>query len=58
VRSLQLRFAMRVESHGQEALQDVLLAAWPPRGDSGRGNLERLLESTATAPDAITPPRR
>jgi hypothetical protein len=58
VRALQIRFAMRVESHGQEALQDVLLAAWPPRGDSGHGNLERLLESAAAAPDAIAPPRR
>jgi hypothetical protein len=58
VRALQLRFAMRVESHGQEALQDVLLAAWPPRGDSGHGNLERLLESASTAPEATAPPRR
>jgi hypothetical protein len=28
------------------ALQDMLVAAWPPRGGAGEGNLDRLLEST------------
>lgn len=43
--SLELRFAMRREAPGGPAVQDMLLAAWPARGDSGRGNLDRLLDS-------------
>jgi hypothetical protein len=57
VRSLQLRFATRRVEHGQEALQDMLLAAWPSRGNEGRGNLERLLDSAAQTPDEIVPRR-
>ncbi|MBU6308678.1 MAG: HTTM domain-containing protein [Planctomycetes bacterium] len=58
VRSLQLRFAMRRVEHGQEALHDMLLAAWPSRGDGGRGNLERLLDSADHIADETVAPRR
>lgn len=58
VLSLHLRFAMRRVEHGQEALQDMLLAAWPSRGNGGRGNLDRLLDSAAQTPDEIVVPRR
>lgn len=56
--SLQLRFGMRRDSQGQEALQDMLLGAWPPRGDGGHGNLERLLDSAAQPPAATADPLR
>jgi hypothetical protein len=47
VRSLELRFAMRRESRdGDQALKDILLAAWPERAPDGRGNLDRLLEAS------------
>jgi len=56
--SLQLRFGMRCESQGQEAVQDILLGAWPPRGDGGHGNLERLLDSADPHPEATAVPLR
>jgi hypothetical protein len=36
----------------------MLLAAWPSRGNGGRGNLDRLLDSAAQTPDEIAVPRR
>jgi len=49
VQSLELRFAMRRESpDGDQALKDILLAAWPERAPDGRGNLDRLLEASAS----------
>ena len=57
-RTLEIRFAMRRESQGEVAVQTMLLAAWPPRGDAGHGNLERLLGSAAVTPDADALPQR
>jgi hypothetical protein len=38
---------MRRESRdGDQALKDILLAAWPERAPDGRGNLDRLLEAS------------
>lgn len=52
VASLELRFAMRREApDGDQALRDILLAAWPERAPDGRGNLDRLLEASAPPAD-------
>lgn len=56
--AFQLRFAMRIHSDREVAVQDMLLAAWPPRGDDGRGNLDRLLDTTATNPTGVAESRR
>jgi hypothetical protein len=58
VRFLELRFAMRIEKEGEVAVQDILLAAWPPRGDRGRGGFDRLLNVTADAAEPSAPARR
>jgi len=44
--SLEIRFAVQSVTIPDAALQDMLVAAWPPRGGAGEGNLDRLLEST------------
>jgi hypothetical protein len=43
--SLEIRFAAQSVSRPDAALQEMLVAAWPPRGQEGEGNLDRLLES-------------
>jgi hypothetical protein len=32
------------------AIQDVLMATWPPRSPTGQGNLERFLRDSAPDP--------
>lgn len=58
VAAFQLRFAMRIRTDREVAVQDMLLAAWPPRGDEGCGNLQRLLEQTAWTPSEADASRR
>jgi hypothetical protein len=43
--SLEIRFAVQNVNIPDAALQDMLVATWPPRGQEGEGNLDRLLES-------------
>jgi hypothetical protein len=45
VETLELRFAVQRAGAPDATLQDMLVAAWPPRSTSGAGNLERLLLS-------------
>ena len=47
VASLELRFTIQDVTAADAPLQEMLVAAWPPRTEAGGGNLERLLE-TAT----------
>ena len=49
VRSLELHYAMQGVSEADAPLQDAIVAAWPPRGDGGAGNLDRLLDSATAA---------
>jgi hypothetical protein len=44
VQSLEIRFARLGRTAADDTLHELLLAAWPPRDDSGRGSLERLLD--------------
>ena len=49
-KSLEIRFA-RITSDTQEGtLHELLLATWPPRGATGSGNLDRLLEEQHRPP--------
>ena len=49
-KSLEIRFA-RITSDPQEGtLHELLLATWPPRGATGSGNLDRLLEEQHRPP--------
>jgi hypothetical protein len=43
---LEIRFARLGRSSTDDTLHELLLATWPPRDNAGRGNLERLLDST------------
>lgn len=52
VRSLELRFATQSVTAPDATLRDMLVAAWPPRGADGEGNLERLLQSATDGPEA------
>ena len=47
VRFLEIRFARQGRNAADDTLHELLLAAWPPRDDVGRGSLDRLLESPA-----------
>lgn len=44
VRSLEIRFVRMTSDPVPGTLHELLLATWPPRNASGRGNLERWLE--------------
>ena len=44
VHFLELRFARLGRTSADDTLHELLLATWPPRGATGRGNLERLLD--------------
>ena len=44
VKSLEIRFARLGDFPAPGTLQELLLASWPPRNESGRGNLDRWLE--------------
>ncbi len=45
VRWLEIRFARLPSDETSPTFHELLLASWPDRGDRGRGNLERFLES-------------
>jgi hypothetical protein len=58
VRSLEIRYAVQGTTAADAPLQDMLVAAWPPRDGDGQGNLDRLLESASVDPagdDSRTP---
>jgi hypothetical protein len=55
VRSLEIRYAVQGTTAADAPLQDMLVAAWPPRGGEGQGNLDRLLESASFDPAADDP---
>jgi len=44
---LEIRFARLGRTAADDTLHELLLAAWPPRDDVGRGSLDRLLENPA-----------
>ena len=44
---VELRFARLGRTPADDTLHELLLATWPPRGGTGRGNLERLLDGPA-----------
>lgn len=56
VSSLELHYAVQRTDTAEPPLMDILLAAWPPRGDSGRGNLDRLLEDRLPEATSSEPP--
>ena len=45
VRSFEIRFAVQGVGATDAPQQDMLVAAWPPRGPDGEGNLDRLAAS-------------
>ncbi len=47
--AFELRGARLMDEPEPDTLQDVLLAAWPPRSPSGRGGLDRLLRDAESA---------
>jgi hypothetical protein len=51
VQTLELRFAAQSVRAADATLQDMLVAAWPPRSPAGAGNLDRLLDSGAERPE-------
>ncbi|NDC63431.1 MAG: hypothetical protein EBZ59_05470 [Planctomycetia bacterium] len=53
VRSLEIRYARLGKPPSGDALHELLLATWPPRDASGRGNLDRFLHDAraASGPD-------
>ena len=55
VASLELRFAAQ-QVTADAPIQEMLLAAWPPRNHVGEGNLERLLETVAVQQDSPPQP--
>ncbi len=55
VQSLEIRYAVQGTTAADAPLQDMLVAAWPPRGGEGQGNLDRLLESASFDPAADDP---
>jgi hypothetical protein len=42
--SLEIRYGFQT-TNGDAPVRDVLVASWPPRSDSGAGNLDRFLQS-------------
>lgn len=52
--ALDIRVARQGLTAGDEAFQEMLIAAWPPRDAAGSGNLDRLLGGRPTGgePDA------
>jgi len=48
--AVEIRFARLGLTAADNTLHELLLAAWPPRNNDGRGNLERLLKDTAPSP--------
>jgi hypothetical protein len=44
LRSLEIRYTRQAAPPAEESLHELLLATWPPRDGSGRGNLDRLLD--------------
>jgi hypothetical protein len=51
--SLEIRLARQSRAPGDDTLQDVLLAAWPPRDALGSGGLDRLLGSGGRPRDGM-----
>ncbi|MCE9630599.1 MAG: HTTM domain-containing protein [Planctomycetia bacterium] len=56
VASLELRFAQQGVAGTDAPLQEMLVAAWPPRNDAGGGNLDRLLETVTIDRDDPSQP--
>lgn len=55
--SLELHGARRLDAPEAGLVQDVLLAAWPPRSPSGSGGLDRFLRESEAGPRAgVRPP--
>lgn len=44
---LEIRYARLGRTSADDTLHELLLATWPPRDDTGRGSLDRLLDSPA-----------
>jgi hypothetical protein len=55
VRSLEIRFAVQGVGATDAPQQDMLVAAWPPRGPDGEGNLDRLVRESASGLPAQRP---
>jgi len=49
--SLEIHGARMITAPEPGAIQDVLMATWPPRSPTGQGNLERFLRDAAPVPD-------
>ena len=48
---LEIRFARAGRTSADDTLHELLLATWPPRDDTGRGSLDRLLDRPAGSID-------
>ncbi len=48
--SLEIHGARMITAPEPGAIQDVLMATWPPRSPMGQGNLERFLRDSAPVP--------
>lgn len=51
IMTLEIHGARMVIASGGDTLQDVLMATWPPRSTTGRGNLERFLRDVPPSRD-------
>ena len=49
--SLEIHGARVITAPKPGAIQDVLMATWPPRSPTGQGNLDRFLRDSAPFPD-------
>ena len=51
--SLEIHGARMITAPEPGTIQDVLMATWPPRSPTGRGNLDRFLKDVAPSPEPI-----